>query len=86
MESKRIGGLVIGGLVTIVSGLALLVVLFQIVQDLSGTFFRYTYVPPWTPHELSMVVLLFVTGSGTLVGLVTAGISAFAGKAKAPQG
>lgn len=54
MDNKRIGGLVIGSLFTFVSGLAFLLVLFQIVRDLSGTFFGYTYRPPWTEHEIIM--------------------------------
>ncbi len=74
METRRIGRL-LGWLVTLVSGPALLVVLFQIARDVSGPL-RYTFTPPWTPHELTVLVLLVVTGGGTLLGLAIARISA----------
>jgi polyhydroxybutyrate depolymerase len=50
------------------SGLALLVVLSGMVQDMLGSV-RYTYTPPWTTHELTKVALLAMTGCGTLIGL-----------------
>ena len=69
METMSNGRLVIGRLVTVTSGLALLVILYRmVVQDMLGPF-RYTYTPPWTTHEVIMLVLLIITGCGTLGGL-----------------
>ncbi len=68
METRRVGRLVKGALVTTVSGLGLVMVLFRMVQGLLGPF-RYTYTPPWTAHELTMLALLVMTACGTLAGL-----------------
>jgi hypothetical protein len=61
MKTRRVDRLVVGRLATGTSGLALLVVLFRMVQDMLEPV-RYTYTPPWTTHELSMLALLATTG------------------------
>src|SRR5262245_57442465 len=68
METRRVGRLVAGGLATLTSGVALLLVLYRMVQDILGPS-RYTFTPPWTTHELTLLALLIATACGPLVGL-----------------
>lgn len=68
METGKVARPVLGWLVTSVSGLALLAVVFRILQDMLGPL-HYTYTPPWTTRELITLALLLVTGGGTMVGL-----------------
>ncbi|MFQ6043132.1 MAG: hypothetical protein ACE5PV_19935 [Candidatus Poribacteria bacterium] len=50
----KIAGIVI----TSIGAIGVLFTIFRIVQDMSGTFLRYTYTSPLSSHETGMLFLL----------------------------
>jgi len=66
MSTKKILGIIatIAGIVgTVVSGLI-------INDDMSGFFGRYTYSPPYTSHEITMISLVTGCAIIAIIGVV----------------
>jgi len=59
-----------GIVVTAVSAVGLIFSILQIVTDKTGRPFGYTYTPPFTPHEITMLSLLGAAIVGIIVGVI----------------
>lgn len=58
-----------GGLIVFIIGLCMLsFAIFTILTDMSGTWIKYTYLPPYTDHEIGIIAVLIIGIAITIIG------------------
>ncbi len=66
MSTKRIIGIIL----TVLGGVGILYCIMTILEDTSGWLFRYTYAPPFTDHEITVISILVVAIISTISGII----------------